>query len=1352
MRFGRSIVLAICLTLSAASAWAQGQSFPDLINSAPNATLPLGDADRIPIIQNNPPYPGITAFLYPSQLPGGGGGSLAIGAPITGGTPSYVLYETIGGLLGQLPTVGSGSVVLSTSPTIVTPTLSGNVTATGNLTVDGTSFFSDIWTLNPNATDGVGGGYTGNAILLYTPVMGTVGGTEHQVGEMVAPCTASGCLSGMIDPSATWAAHNCKWGTGAEGNSAIPAGTKGWESCYEGNIATAQLSTDVSDLYDAVHIFGGTMNASGSINTSILEGALVNTGSGNSDNITTSYTATSATSGGIHTGYLFTDNDNSTSGGIVQGFYAISTGTRGGNSAFVANGVWATSFQDQPDAIGEQSSFSKFIGVGDSSLVNPFMIFGYTGEGNGVFGTYNNAPIEVRVNNSPVAYFGSNGFLVDNPGGGGQGAGTINVSGGYFVNGTPISSAASITVGATTIGSSTPGYILNVNGTVLGQVGTTGSGLVALATGPTFVTPVLGAASATSLALTGGTVTNVPTPVNFSDAANKGYVDDASSGLIIGTPVLLGTTAALPSNTYSNGSSGVGATLTAVSNGTLVVDSVTPSVGNRILVKNEATPANNGVYAVTTVGNGSTHYVLTRTTDYDTTAQIKTNTFFFVQSGTVNTGTGWVMSTAGTITVGTTNIVFNQFSSSSSYMAGAGLNLTGNIFSVANGGITDAMLAATTGSGAVALATGPTFVTPTLGVASATSLNGLTITPAAGTLTIASGKTLTDTSGIGAKLLIGTTGGGFTGYTGCSGVTHEWISALSIVGACTQTQPATTDLSDISTFSINTSGTIKTTNTTASTTPTTGALIVSAGGVGIGGAINTSGTITAQLAETAARTTSGQNFLFNDNSANSPSPFWTFAGGNFDNVISMVTQTSGTTLSNTTAYAAYAINNGGGSGGYNTVLYYGQAVAAANNSAVWGNNPVVYDTHGATGQTLVGAEYDMGATNAGSSGTTVIGVQLVGVFCYPLHSSPCTTKTPPKSSVGYAIYQNPFDATAPPWQYGFLTSDASAYYAVDIGAVAASGANVASQLFNFHYFDAGSTRQTIELGALSSGFLAVYNSIPSTVSGVDIFNNISRNAGTGAALNLTTYSGTAYIAEIQTSASTEFLDINDSSLIALEISATPVLEANLTGVGLGGIAPLVTLDVGGTTLIQGTSANPTSGAGLNLFYNGTGSIVSFNFAGGGSYLPLAIAGSTVEIGSTSTMTFSTAGLFISGIANSNAGYYLCWNSGTVEYAPSCASSTRGVKRDITRLDPQSALAEVMKLEPVEFRYKEGLGYTDQMHVGLIAEDVEAVDRRLADYTDAGKLEGVDYIRSPALAFAAIQALKREFDEYKRKHP
>lgn len=70
------------------------------------------------------------------------------------------------------------------------------------------------------------------------------------------------------------------------------------------------------------------------------------------------------------------------------------------------------------------------------------------------------------------------------------------------------------------------------------------------------------------------------------------------------------------------------------------------------------------------------------------------------------------------------------------------ITLTTTITGILSGNGTAISAASTTGSGAVVLATSPTLVTPALGVATATSVNGLTITSTTGTLTLANGSTL----------------------------------------------------------------------------------------------------------------------------------------------------------------------------------------------------------------------------------------------------------------------------------------------------------------------------------------------------------------------------------------------------------------------------------------------------------------------------------------------------------------------------------------------------------------------------------------------------------------------------------
>jgi len=176
--------------------------------------------------------------------------------------------------------------------------------------------------------------------------------------------------------------------------------------------------------------------------------------------------------------------------------------------------------------------------------------------------------------------------------------------------------------------------------------------------------------------ITAGTVATAP--VNNTDIVNKQYADAIASGIHFHEAVNLATTAALPANTYNNGTSGVGATLTGNANGALSVDSTLTTASERILVKNEVASANNGVYTVTQVGSAGTPYILTRATDFDSVGtgvnEIDEGDFFLVTSGTANVNTAWVQQTPPPITIGTTAIVFQQFSAPITYTAGTGLS------------------------------------------------------------------------------------------------------------------------------------------------------------------------------------------------------------------------------------------------------------------------------------------------------------------------------------------------------------------------------------------------------------------------------------------------------------------------------------------------------------------------------------------------------------------------------------------------------------------------------------------------------------------------------------------------------
>jgi hypothetical protein len=130
------------------------------------------------------------------------------------------------------------------------------------------------------------------------------------------------------------------------------------------------------------------------------------------------------------------------------------------------------------------------------------------------------------------------------------------------------------------------------------------------------------------------------------------------------TPCRVATTANLTANYVNgNGNNGKGATLTnSGTNEALSIDGVTLAAGNRVLVKNQTTTFQNGIYVVTTVGNASTPWVLTRSGDFDSASQMKAGVVVNVIEGTENSITSWML-TADVTTVGTSGVVFASLAS-----------------------------------------------------------------------------------------------------------------------------------------------------------------------------------------------------------------------------------------------------------------------------------------------------------------------------------------------------------------------------------------------------------------------------------------------------------------------------------------------------------------------------------------------------------------------------------------------------------------------------------------------------------------------------------------------------------------
>jgi|DEB0MinimDraft_6_1074348.scaffolds.fasta_scaffold00001_82 hypothetical protein len=183
-----------------------------------------------------------------------------------------------------------------------------------------------------------------------------------------------------------------------------------------------------------------------------------------------------------------------------------------------------------------------------------------------------------------------------------------------------------------------------------------------------------------------------------SAKAIKTYVDNvAAAGIHYHTAVRVESPINLNAS-YDNGTLGVGATLT--NTGTLAaisIDGVALNLNDRVLIYNQSNAAHNGVYYVSTVGDGATAWVLTRTTDTDSYGASDPDSLgegdaFFVSEGNTGAGELYVMNTNGTITFGTTNITFSVIAETAVYSAGQSLTLSGTVFSVTSGSISSTQL------------------------------------------------------------------------------------------------------------------------------------------------------------------------------------------------------------------------------------------------------------------------------------------------------------------------------------------------------------------------------------------------------------------------------------------------------------------------------------------------------------------------------------------------------------------------------------------------------------------------------------------------------------------------------------
>lgn len=161
-----------------------------------------------------------------------------------------------------------------------------------------------------------------------------------------------------------------------------------------------------------------------------------------------------------------------------------------------------------------------------------------------------------------------------------------------------------------------------------------------------------------------GTVTLPGDPGSALQAATKQYVDAQAAGA---RDVKDSVRAATTANITLSGAQ--------------TIDGVSVIAGDRVLVKDQSTSANNGIYVC---ASGS----WTRATDADTSAEVTGGMYVWVNEGTANADTGWLLTTNDPITLGSTSLTFTQVSALGQITAGAALTKSGSTLDVAVDGST----------------------------------------------------------------------------------------------------------------------------------------------------------------------------------------------------------------------------------------------------------------------------------------------------------------------------------------------------------------------------------------------------------------------------------------------------------------------------------------------------------------------------------------------------------------------------------------------------------------------------------------------------------------------------------------
>jgi len=643
--------------------------------------------------------------------------TIEAGTSITAGTTVTATGNVSGGNLTTAGQVAGDNADITNGITAGT-----TITATGNVAGGNVTTAGQVQADNVDATNGITAGTTivatGNVSGGNVTTAGQVQADNVDATNGITAgttITATGNVSGgNVTTSGQVQADNL------DATNGITAGTT---IVATGNVSGGNLTT-AGQVVATGNITGGNLITAGTFQAA----SITATGNITGGNI--------VTAGAITDGVLTIDDGSITSGVAATFSGAVEGGSLTDGTATISSGAitGATSGTFSGTVTGGTLTDGT-ASISSGAITGATNI---TGSGTITGGTLTDGTASI---NSGAITGATSGTFSGTVTGGTLTDGTASINSGAITGATSGSFSTTLTAtGNVTGGNINTGGIVTATGNVSGGNLTTGGDIDASGdiSGLTITSATFQGANPTiqstgtnqniildpngtgSIDASNAKIIQLATPTADGDAANKSYVDSVAEGLDIKGSCVAATTGALPAVTYDNGTSGVGATLTADANGALAaIDGVTLVADERVLVQNQAAALQNGIYVVTTVGDGSNPFVLTRATDFDQgspSGEIPGG-FTFIEEGSTNADAGFVCTTNAPVTMGTTEINFTQFSGAGGITAGDGLTKTGDTLSVNVDDVTTAIV-----GDAVVVKTSANLTTPNIGVANGDSL------------------------------------------------------------------------------------------------------------------------------------------------------------------------------------------------------------------------------------------------------------------------------------------------------------------------------------------------------------------------------------------------------------------------------------------------------------------------------------------------------------------------------------------------------------------------------------------------------------------------------------------------------